>query len=154
MNEDIITNDILVTENNECEKAEMLPPEDSAKEDDLLAPEEKAHAEEVLDAMALKNELEELKIKLSEKENALERMSREIGEFSEIFPEKQINSIPDSVWASVKDGIPLAAAYALYERKNSREQEKRNACFTPYHRAYGRRTCLGYCGWYCSSEYS
>ena len=69
--------------------------------------------------MALKNELEELKIKLSEKENALERMSREIGEFSEIVPEKQINSIPDSVWASVKDGIPLAAAYALYERKNS-----------------------------------
>ena len=119
MNEDIITTDEII---DDCEEnlstedpchvmTEKLPTEEKAEEEALV--------EEVLDAVALKNELEELKVKLAEKESALERMSREIGEFSEIFPEKQINSIPDSVWASVKEGIPLAAAYALYERKNA-----------------------------------
>ena len=67
----------------------------------------------------LRKELEALKIELEEKKKTFERMSREIGEFSEIFPERSVSSIPDSVWESVKAGIPLAAAYALYERKNA-----------------------------------
>ena len=69
------------------------------------------------DINALKSELEALKIEFEEKKRTLERMRREIGEFSEIFPEKDVNSLPDSVWEEVKAGIPLAAAYALYERK-------------------------------------
>ena len=67
----------------------------------------------------LKRELDALKRELEEKKSVFERMSRDIGEFSDLFPDKNINSIPDTVWESVRSGIPLAAAYALYERKNA-----------------------------------
>ena len=71
----------------------------------------------------LKTELESLRKELEEKKKSFERMSREIGEFSEVFPKKSVNNIPDSVWESVRAGIPLAAAYALYERKNALRAE-------------------------------
>ena len=69
--------------------------------------------------LILRAELDSLKKELEEKKSAFERISRDIGEFSELFPTHSINSIPDSVWESVKSGIPLAAAYALYEKKTS-----------------------------------
>ena len=68
---------------------------------------------------ALKTEIDLLKTELEEKKNAFEKISRDIGEFSELYPTKSINTIPDSVWESVKSGIPLAAAYALYEKKTA-----------------------------------
>ena len=41
----------------------------------------------------------------------------QLGEFSELFPNEPLTALPDSVWESVRGGIPLAAAYALYRRK-------------------------------------
>ena len=75
--------------------------------------------EKELSAEEMIRELKALKEELSEKRRVLEKMSRDIGEFEEIFPDKRVNEIPDSVWESVREGIPLAAAYALYERKNA-----------------------------------
>ena len=66
---------------------------------------------------SLRAELDALRKELSEKKAAFERMSNEVNEFSELFPSVPLTSIPDSVWQSVKGGIPIAAAYALYEKK-------------------------------------
>lgn len=46
-----------------------------------------------------------------------ERIAEEYKEFSELFPGVSINTLPDSVSDSVRAGVPLAAAYALYHRK-------------------------------------
>ena len=67
--------------------------------------------------------IEALRKELDERNAAFERMSREIGEFSELYPDKNVNSLPDSVWESVRSGIPLAAAYALYEKKTALRAE-------------------------------
>ena len=64
-------------------------------------------------------ELRSLREELLEKKKAFEKMSRDIGEFEELYPERNVNEIPDAVWERVKSGSPLAAAYALYERKNA-----------------------------------
>ena len=66
---------------------------------------------------ALREELMLLRAELEEKKNELERLGKEISEFSELFPNEQISSLPDSVWERVKEGVPLAAAYALFKRK-------------------------------------
>ena len=105
---------------------EAVPTEEVAIEAEDLQAEAPENEEEAANNEAeesevelLKKELDTLRTELEEKKKVFQRMSREIGEFSEIFPEKSVSSIPDSVWESVKAGIPLAAAYALYERKNA-----------------------------------
>lgn len=45
-----------------------------------------------------------------------DRMARECEEFEVYFPDVSLRSLPDSVWTQVHAGVPLAAAYALYER--------------------------------------
>ena len=86
----------------------------------------KENEEESIDT--LKAKLAALKSEYDEKKRAIERMSAELGEFSALFPERSVDSIPDSVWKDVKDGIPLAAAYALYEKKTAlRAEAARNA---------------------------
>ena len=88
------------------------PQSDPASEPDST-PEATPSVEEIL------IELRALREELIEKKKAFEKMSRDIGEFEELYPERNVNEIPDTVWESVRSGIPLAAAYALYERKNA-----------------------------------
>ena len=75
---------------------------------------------------ALREELMLLRAELEEKKNELERLGKEISEFSELFPNEPLTSLPDSVWERVKEGIPLAAAYALYNRKAELRAEQAN----------------------------
>ncbi|MBQ8141093.1 MAG: hypothetical protein IJ038_05295 [Clostridia bacterium] len=80
--------------------------------------EENIEAEaEIDDADALRREIAELKSVIERKERESARMLSEIGEFSELFPESTLESVPEDVWDKVRDGVPLAAAYALYEKK-------------------------------------
>ncbi len=44
-------------------------------------------------------------------------IAKQLDEFSELFPEISVRSIPDEVWDSVKEGNSLAAAYSVYERR-------------------------------------
>lgn len=67
---------------------------------------------------ALREEISALKKTLAEKEQEQQKAMRELGEFNSLYPEKSVKDIPDDVWRSVEEGIPLSAAYALYERKN------------------------------------
>ena len=53
----------------------------------------------------------------------MERMGAECEEFRALYPDSTLESIPDEVWGSVKKGIPLAAAYALAQRRAQRTEE-------------------------------
>lgn len=44
-------------------------------------------------------------------------IAKQLNEFSELFPDITVRSIPDEVWDSVKQGNTLAAAYSIYERR-------------------------------------
>ena len=46
-----------------------------------------------------------------------EREALEYKEFSDLFPDVKLAELPDSVNESVRSGVPLAAAYALYRFK-------------------------------------
>ena len=65
----------------------------------------------------LKAELETLKKELAESRAFYSRLEGECAEFSELYPGVSLSSLPDSIWQSVKKGVPLAAAYALEVRK-------------------------------------
>ena len=65
----------------------------------------------------LKAELDTLKKELEESRAFYSRLEVECSEFSELYPDVRLSSLPDSIWQSVKSGVPLAAAYALEERR-------------------------------------
>ncbi len=67
---------------------------------------------------ALKAEIDRLRTSLSQKEEEQKKVMEEMEEFSRLFPTTPIREVPESVWRDVGAGIPLSAAYALYEKKN------------------------------------
>ncbi len=71
----------------------------------------------------LRAELEGLRSRLDEQNRYFERMSREIAEFTEVFPGEELGSLPGEVWESVRSGVPLAAAYAYDRARRKRAAE-------------------------------
>lgn len=69
------------------------------------------------DIAYLKAELDSLKKELSDTRAFYSRLEGECAEFSALYPGVPLGSLPDSIWLSVKNGVPLAAAYALEARK-------------------------------------
>ena len=47
-------------------------------------------------------------------------------EFARLFPGVSVAGLPDAVCDSVRSGVPLAAAYALYEKQRSFELDSAN----------------------------
>lgn len=94
--------------------------EDNA-EDQEAAPLDIAEDESVQDKTEtledLRAEIERLRSELEDKQRENDRVLGEIGEFTELFPKKSLESVPEEVWDKVRGGVPLAAAYALYEKK-------------------------------------
>ena len=113
-----------------AEPSDAASAEDEIKEENLPELEEEqtkeVEASEKGELEALREELYRLRAELEEKKSSLERLGKEISEFSELFPDKPLTSLPDSVWESVRGGIPLAAAYALYKRKTELRAEQAN----------------------------
>ncbi|MCL2518987.1 MAG: hypothetical protein FWF15_10535 [Oscillospiraceae bacterium] len=72
--------------------------------------------ENVLTTEELLNQLEAYK--QSEKNLAEEK------EFRELYPDVEIEDLPDEVSGHTDEGLPLAAAYALYERKQFMANKK------------------------------
>ena len=71
---------------------------------------------------ALKKTVKELQDELDAYKSAAahqEAITKQINEFSELFPDVSVRTIPDEVWENVKQGNSLAAAYSVYERKIS-----------------------------------
>jgi len=101
------------------EATEMLA--ENATVDDAVASEQ---AQDTPDVNALMARIGELEAALAEREQLAERMTRECEEFERYFPEISLRSLPESVWTQVHAGVPLAAAYALYERGVQNERKK------------------------------
>ena len=72
----------------------------------------------------LRKQNEELMRELEERKKLTSRLESEISEFSDMFPDVPLGDIPDSVWAEVKSGLPLSAAYARHERKRVLEEKR------------------------------
>jgi hypothetical protein len=68
--------------------------------------------------------LKKLEAELAGREQLVARMTHECEEFEAYFPETSLRTIPDSVWSQVHAGVPLAAAYALYERGIQNQKKK------------------------------
>lgn len=81
------------------------------------APDSQAASQERLEQ--LRNELTQLRTELAEKDIYWARMAEEFEEFRTLYPETAFSSLPDSVWQDVRRGIPVAAAYALAEKKRA-----------------------------------
>jgi hypothetical protein len=105
------------------ELAEVVP-EEQAEE---VCPEEisaEAADEALPDVEALMARIGELEAELAGREQLVARMTHECEEFEAYFPETSLRTIPDSVWSQVHAGVPLAAAYALYERGIQNQKKK------------------------------
>ena len=86
-----------------------------------------AESDENGELEALRQTVASLKETIAELErtrDAQAKVIQDISDFSALFPEVALECIPDAVWEDVKNGIPLAASYALYERKMKAEQIK------------------------------
>ncbi len=88
-------------------------------EENTEALEETAPAEAEASIDSLKAEINSLKLRLEESQLMYDKLHGECMEFSNLYPDVPLSSIPDSVWNSARAGIPLAAAYALAEKKES-----------------------------------
>ena len=107
------------TSEAEIEAEALACEEDKAETADLEDAAESTSSEstETSEIDSLREELTLLRTELEAKRGELERLGKEVSEFSELFPNATLTALPDSVWESVRGGIPLAAAYALYRRK-------------------------------------
>ena len=76
------------------------------------------------DNQELMNEIERLKAELAQKDAMAERLAREGEEFHALYPDANMQDLPDSVWQDVGRGIPIAAAYALFERRRYTTEQK------------------------------
>ncbi len=116
---------------------ELLPPTEGEEPLEADPPSEEevpteAPAEDE-DVTHLKEEIDRLRSLLLQKELEQKKVMQEMEEFSRLFPNTSVREIPNEVWQDVDTGIPLSAAYALYEKKNridrlhAEEINRRNA---------------------------
>ena len=91
---------------------------------------------ESADLEAQKSELEQLRGELAQLREELamrdarirqeERITREYAEFCDLYPQIAVSTLPQEIWRDVEGGTPLAAAYALAERKKAVSVAKAN----------------------------
>ncbi|MBR2926974.1 MAG: hypothetical protein IKC31_05310 [Clostridia bacterium] len=75
----------------------------------------------------LRSELTQLKEELAARELRNQRLREDYIEFSTLYPEADPDTLPDRVWEQVKRGVPLAAAYALEEKKQAVAKDQARA---------------------------
>ena len=66
---------------------------------------------------ALQAELEDLRRRLETAERTAREISASWREFSELYPDADLASLPDTFNAAIERGIPPAAAYALASKR-------------------------------------
>lgn len=68
----------------------------------------------------LREELNQLREEIASARRSLIEEEAELEEFRDLWPDVSLSSLPDAVLRDMKNGVPLAAAYALNERRNER----------------------------------
>ena len=74
-------------------------------------------SEETAEPADLQSELESLRRRLETAERTAREISAGWREFTELYPDADFNSLPDTFNADIERGIPPAAAYALEMRR-------------------------------------
>ncbi|MBQ8330981.1 MAG: hypothetical protein IJX94_00600 [Clostridia bacterium] len=112
-------NETEMTLSTELLPEETLPSasEEESQEELPIAEETKAEINSEEEITRLRDEIAQLRSALSQQEQEKEHVLRELKEFNRLFPETSVKQIPNSVWKQVEGGLPLSAAYALYERE-------------------------------------
>ncbi len=103
---DSIAEDAIVTEADDG-LGEDNTPDVQAEEDTDTA----------LEISALREKVRELNERLETQAAESQRISEQLGEFFDVFPNADVKTLPDSVWDSVRAGNSLAASYALYRQR-------------------------------------
>lgn len=70
-----------------------------------------------LEISALREKIRELNERLEAQAAESQKISEQLGEFYDVFPNADVRSLPESVWESVRAGNSLAASYALYRQR-------------------------------------
>ena len=106
---------------------EELPLEVPVQADDqpipTLPPDPTADQPDPQELGRLREELTRLREEIRSAKNSLIKQEAELEEFRDLFPGVSLAALPDSVLADVQNGVPLAAAYALMERRAARLQK-------------------------------
>lgn len=101
------------------EQTDTIESEEISTEENSETDEDTATGETI---ESLKNEIVNLKKLIAEKENEQAKILGELGDFNRLFPDATIKNVPESVWRNVEQGVPLCAAYALYEKEEAMRQ--------------------------------
>ena len=80
--------------------------------------------EDTAESTDLRSELEDLRRRLETAERTAREISSGWREFTELYPDADISSLPDSFNADIERGIPPAAAYALEMRRREVRRTK------------------------------
>ena len=117
-NTEILNDNINVPDTDES----IIPPTYGDDETEVIdvsstetAPNEVPEADSEADA--LRRELSELQAYVENRKAEEEKALNELEEFSRLYPDVSVDSIDDSVWVKVRNGLPLSAAYALSLRE-------------------------------------
>ena len=120
-----MTNEIFnaeeITELSEKTTEEVLSAPDTENVPDVENTDIPSTEEEPVEVIPSANK-DEISSNSEEYLNSLireERISNEYEEFKSLFPGVSVSALPDSVLSSVRGGVPLSAAYALYERRKA-----------------------------------
>lgn len=79
------------------------------------------------EAESLRDEIHSLRQRITELEaerDTQARLIQEVADFAALFPDVDLELIPESVWDSVRKGTPLMASYALYEKRMKAEEAR------------------------------
>lgn len=125
MDETMIQNELEEEEKLEEELSEELSEEpevgEPTSEDTDGSQESEAEAAKIEELRAekllLEGEIASLESALEKKRAETDKAAREYAEFRELYPDADTEALPEDVLKSVEAGLPLAAAYALYEKR-------------------------------------
>lgn len=116
-----------MTENNEAIDIEAAPAEERlensegeisadtpAQNETPLSEDTPAPSDE---GEPLRAEIERLRAYIEKSDADRQRSIGELEEFGRLYPDTALDDIPDEVWEKVGGGLPLSAAFAVYERE-------------------------------------
>lgn len=116
----------------------------SADADGLQESEEEAS----LRIEELRTEIASLEGELEKRRAETDKAAREYAEFRALYPDADAEALPEDVLKSVEAGLPLAAAYALYEKR----MQKRSADIAAHNKST-RQVSFGSVGKSPESDY-
>ena len=94
------------------------PEENTEPEADTVDEQESVDLEELNSKkLLLEGEIAALEVELERRKAEADKAAREYTEFKELFPDADPEALTGEVLELTKEGVPLAAAYALYQKR-------------------------------------